>query len=379
MVKFQDNTVRDGMQQHNVNKNFRTKLSVFELIGQSNVDSVEIGMCASEDDYTMICEEAKKLSNNQEVVVLTRLVKQDIDITARLKKKVNQLTIKLLVPISDLHIEKKLGLTRESMKSKLENCLNYLQQLNIRTDICFEDATRADKLYFMEVLQLCNKYPVHLVTIADTVGCMVPEEFGAYIREIKQNGYNFGISVHCHNDLGLATANSIAGVLNGAEQVETTFLGIGERAGNTSIEEVSYILYKKYGIKSNINFKDIILLANKISEILEFPIAATKPIIGDNVFIHESGIHQDGMMKDCNMYQFVQPEEFGTQIKPLDLNISGISSSKILSSRISKEFGNLDDTKEIVNFYRKASKIINHITLEEACDLYKFINLLQTT
>ena len=185
----------------------------------------------------------------------------------------------------------------------------------------------------MEVLQLCNKYPVHLVTIADTVGCMVPEEFGAYIREIKLNGYNFGISVHCHNDLGLATANSIAGVLNGAEQVETTFLGIGERAGNTSIEEVSYILYKKYGIESNINFKEIILLANKISGILEFPITATKPIIGDNVFIHESGIHQDGMMKDCNMYQFVQPEEFGTQIKPLDHNISGISSSN-LDSRI---------------------------------------------
>lgn len=108
----------------------------------------------------------------------------------------------------------------------------------------------------MEVLQLCNKYPVHLVTIADTVGCMVPEEYGAYIREIKQNGYNFGISVHCHNDLGLATANSIAGVLNGAEQVETTFLGIGERAGNTSIEEVSYILHKKYGIESKINFKE---------------------------------------------------------------------------------------------------------------------------
>ena len=320
----------------------------------------------------------KNTKFGSEVVVLTRLVKQDIDITARLKKKVNQLTIKLLVPISDLHIEKKLGLTRESMKSKLENCLNYLQQLNIQTDICFEDATRADKLYFMEVLQLCNKYPVHFVTIADTVGCMVPEEFGAYIREIKQNGYDFGISVHCHNDLGLATANSIAGVLNGDEQVETTFLGIGERAGNTLIEEVSYILYKKYGIKSNINFKDIILLANEISEILKFPIAATKPIIGDNVFIHESGIHQDGMMKDCNMYQFVQPEDFGTQIKPLDLNISGISSSKILSSRVSKEFGNIADTKEIVNFYRKAAKIINHITLEEACDLYKFINLLQT-
>lgn len=115
MIKFQDNTVRDGMQQHNLKKSFRTKLSIFEIIGRSNIDSVEIGMCTSEDDYVMICEEAKKLNKKQEVVVLTRLIKRDIDITARLIKKVPQLTIKLLVPISDLHIEKKVGLTRESM------------------------------------------------------------------------------------------------------------------------------------------------------------------------------------------------------------------------------------------------------------------------
>ena len=129
MIKFQDNTVRDGMQQHNLNKSFRTKLSIFEIIGRSNIDSVEIGMCTSEDDYVMICEEVKKLNKKQEVVVLTRLIKHDIDITAKLIKKVPHLTIKLLVPISDLHIEKKLGLTREGMKYKLENCLNYLPLL----------------------------------------------------------------------------------------------------------------------------------------------------------------------------------------------------------------------------------------------------------
>lgn len=377
MIRFQDNTVRDGMQQHNISKNYRTKLKVFELIGKSKVDSVEIGMCTSNDDYMMICEQAKKLNPDQEVVVLTRLVKRDIDITARLMKKIPQLTIKLLVPVSDLHIEKKLGHTRESIRRKLENCLRYLEQLGIRTDLCFEDATRADKLYFMEILQMCDEYPIQFATIADTVGCMVPEEFGAFIHEIKHNGYKFKISVHCHNDLGLATANSIAGVLNGAEQVETTFLGIGERAGNTSIEEVSYILHKKYGIRTSIKLKDTISLANKISETLGFSIPPTKPIIGDNVFIHESGIHQDGIMKDPNMYQFVLPEELGIQMKPLENNISAISSSKIISEKVSKEFGYIEDIKEVINFYRKAAKIINHITIEEACDLYKFIHLLQ--
>lgn len=377
MIRFQDNTVRDGMQQRNINKNYRTKLQVFELIGKSHVDSVEIGMCSSNDDYAMICEESKKLSKNQEVVVLTRLVKQDIDITAKLLKKIPQLVIKLLVPISNLHIKKKLGLTKESLKYKLENCLNYLCQLSIKTDICFEDATRADKIYLMEILQMCNNYPIRFVTIADTVGCMVPEEFGKLIYDIKQNQYNFKISVHCHNDLGLATANSIAGVLNGAEQVETTFLGIGERAGNTSIEEVCYVLFKKYNIKTNIDLKKIILLANKISEILGFPIVATKPIIGENVFIHESGIHQDGMMKDPHMYQFILPEEFGLSANPLDTSISGISSSKIIAQKVSKEFGQIKDTKNVIDFYRKVSKVVENITIEEACDLYKFVNLIQ--
>lgn len=289
------------------------------------------------------------------------------------------MAIKLLVPISDLHIKKKLGFTREEMKYKLENCLSYLKQLSIKTDICFEDATRADKVYFMEILKMCNSYPIDFITIADTVGCMVPEEFGSLIHDIKCCNNQFKISVHCDNDLGLATANSIAGILNGAEQVETTFLGIGERAGNTPVEEISYILHKKYGIQTNIDFKNIIFLSNELSKILEFPISNTTPIIGKNAFVHESGIHQDGMLKDTNMYQFVKPEEFGVIPKPLENNITAISSSKIISSKVSEEFGNIEDTKEVVNFYRKVEKIVNDISLEEACDLYKFMNLLKTS
>lgn len=377
MIRIQDSTARDGMQQRNINKSFRTKLKVFELIGMSNIESVEIGMCASADDYAMISEEAKKLDPQQEVVVLTRLVKQDIDITARLIKKIPRLVIKLLIPISDLHIEKKLGLTREGMRYKIKKCLSYISDLGITIDLCFEDATRSDKLYLMEILQMCDQFPIHMVTIADTVGCMVPEEFGALIHEIKAENHRYGISVHCHNDLGLATANSIAGVLNGAVQVETTFLGIGERAGNTSIEEINYILSKKYGIKTSIDTPRIYSISKKIAEMLGVSISETKPMLGDNVFVHESGIHQDGMMKDSNMYQFAFPEEFGIKVDPLDATISGISSSKLILSRASKEFGNLEDMKDVIGFYRKAAKIVNHITIEEACDLYKFIHLLQ--
>lgn len=375
MVRIQDNTVRDGMQQRNINKNFRTKLQAFELIGESGIDSVEIGMCASDEDYVMLCEEAKRLKDTQEAVVLTRLVKTDIDLALRLFKKFPNLVIKLLVPISDLHIEKKLGFTRGVMKYKLEECLKYLQQSSIKTDVCFEDATRADMCYLIDILDMCSHYEINFITIADTVGCMVPEEFGNLINKIKNRGYPFKISVHCHNDMGLATANSIAGIINGAEQVETTFLGIGERAGNTSVEEVTYILQKKYNLANHIKLDQIYRISNQISACIHFNPDSISPIIGENVFVHESGIHQDGMLKDVQMYQFVSPQEFGIPPMPLGSSLSGISSSKLIFGQVTKEFGKIEDVKEVISFYRTAAKVIDGITVEEACDLYKVLKL----
>lgn len=373
MVRIQDNTVRDGMQQRNINKNFRTKLQAFELIGESDIDSVEIGMCASDEDYVMLCEEAKHLKETQEAVVLTRLVKTDIDLALRLFKKFPNLVIKLLVPISDLHIEKKLGFTRGVMKYKLEECLKYLQQSPIKTDVCFEDATRADICYLLDIMDMCSHYEINFITIADTVGCMVPEEFGNLIKKIKNRAYPFKISVHCHNDMGLATANSIAGIVNGAEQVETTFLGIGERAGNTSVEEVTYILQKKYNLANHIKLDQIYRISNQISTSIHFNPDSISPIIGENVFVHESGIHQDGMLKDSQMYQFVSPQEFGILPMPLGSSISGISSSKLIFGQVTREFGRIEDVTDVISFYRTAAKVIDGITVEEACDLYKVL------
>lgn len=373
MVRIQDNTVRDGMQQRNINKNFRTKLQAFELIGESDIDSVEIGMCASDEDYVMLCEEAKRLKETQEAVVLTRLVKTDIDLALRLFKKFPNLVIKLLVPISDLHIEKKLGFTRGVMKYKLEECLKYLQQSSIKTDVCFEDATRADICYLLDIMDMCSHYEINFITIADTVGCMVPEEFGNRIKKIKNRAYPFKISVHCHNDMGLATANSIAGIVNGAEQVETTFLGIGERAGNTSVEEVTYILQKKYNLANHIKLDQIYRISNQISTCIHFDPDSISPIIGENVFVHESGIHQDGMLKDSQMYQFVSPQEFGIVPMPLGSSISGISSSKLIFGQVTREFGRIEDVTDVISFYRTAAKVIDGITVEEACDLYKVL------
>ena len=377
MIKFQDNTTRDGMQQRNIRKDFKTKLKIFDLLKTTNIDSLEIGLCSSKEDFELITEKSKHLGESQKMVVLTRLILKDIQLACNLINVNRNLVIKLLVPISTLHIEKKLNSTKENILRKLQQSLNYISNLNIKLDVCLEDATRADEAYLFEILELCNNYDIGYVSISDTVGCSTPEEYGAIIKKIYNRNYSFGISVHCHNDLGLATANTIAGVMNGASQVETTFLGIGERAGNAAIDEVLYILIKKYNIETNLDLENIYTISKTIETLLDYKSSPLKPIIGENAFVHESGIHQDGMLKDKSMYQYISPEDFGKITDIYNSPISGISSSKIISAHLRSKFSDLTNKEisDIESLFRNISKVINNITIEDAYHLFN-INFL---
>jgi 2-isopropylmalate synthase len=377
MIKFQDVTVRDGMQQRNIRKDFKTKLKILDLIRTINIDSVEVGMCSSIEDFRLISEESKKLGKLQRMVVLTRLSHSNIDLTCKLVNINENLVVKLLVPISDLHIVKKLGFTPNDVLNKLRQLLNYISDLNIKVDVCLEDATRADESYLFKVLEVCNDYDIGFITIADTVGCSTPEEYGRLINKICKCKYSFGVSVHCHNDMGFATANTIYGILNGATQAEITFLGIGERAGNTAIDEVLSILTKKYNIQTNLDLKNIYKISKLIENLLEYKSSPLKPIIGENAFVHESGIHQDGMLKDKSMYQYICPEDLGEVTNIHNSSISGISSSKIIAAHLRAKIGDITNTNihDIIAFYRNVSKIINNVTIEEAYDLFNIIFL----
>ncbi len=339
MIKIQDNTIRDGMQQRNVNKNFNTKLKILDLLKSVNIDSLEVGMCSTIEDFNLLSEISNHLSITQKMVVLTRLVHNDIVLACKLVRVNKNLVIKLLFPISDLHITKKLHSTKRNMLEKLKQSLNYICNLNINVSVCLEDATRADEKYLIKVLEICKNYTINFITISDTVGCSTPEEYGRLIRKICNYKYPFEISVHCHNDLGLATANTIAGVLNGATQVETTFLGIGERAGNCAIDEILYLLTKKYNIKTDLDLKRIFEISKELEDLLNYKSSPLKPIIGENAFVHESGIHHSP--------------------------ISGLSSSKIISSRLQECYNALttDDIYEIDTFYKTISKITNNIII----------------
>lgn len=352
-----------------------TKRKVLSLISESNVDSVEVGMCINRMDYNFLFHQVQLLKEHQKPVILTRMLKDDIDISCELKEIKNNTVIKLLIPISNLHIFKKLNTTKVLLKNKLIGILDYLETKDIAVDLCFEDATRADEIYLLEILDVCNNYQIGFVTLPDTVGCAIPTSYGDLFNKVSSKNYNFQLAAHCHNDLGLATANTVAAVLNGAKQVETTFLGIGERAGNTSIEEVLAVIQSKFIDSTHLNTRDIYRISKKIEKEIGYETSSLKPIIGANAFVHESGIHQDGMLKDKNMYQFLSPLDFGLSDNDLDLTISSISSSKIIESYIISKYGMPGDLKEFINFYKTVSKASDSITLDEVYELYNLLKV----
>lgn len=370
MIEIQDETIRDGMQQKGVRKHFKAKCEAADILAAiPDITSVEIGMCTTKEDLRLLKELIKHLAPWQEYAVLTRLKKEDIQMVSHLAGE--QLVIKLLVPISRLHVEKKLGISMLGLYEKLKDCMKLVSKLHIKMEVCLEDATRAKMTDLYELLSICSEYPVRYVTFCDTVGCMTMDEYRFFIGQIKEKKYPFHISVHCHNDMGLATANTLAGVLAGADRIETTFLGIGERAGNTAIDEIMYILQKK-GYIASTDLKKLYQASCEMKKILNFKPSEVKPLLGENVFVHESGIHQDGILKNREMYQYVSPEEFGLG-KLYETSLSGISSVRLIKVKAEdyiRQQAYPIDAEEIVSLYKTLSKIIGAISIEEVCDLY---------
>ena len=350
MIKIQDNTIRDGMQQCNLNKSLVVKKKILKEIKTINISSIEVGMCTTNEDEYNIKQFEKILNYNQEIVVLSRLKVNDLNrfISLNIRNKV----IKLLIPTSKIHINQKLGYSDFHYKQQIKKCLKLLNEKDITIDICLEDATRTEINKLNEYIKLMSNYKIRTVTIADTVSCMVPKEYGSIFKFLTDRYPKIIFSAHCHNDLGLATANALEAINSGAKQVETTFLGIGERAGNTPIEELIMIFNKKYKNHININAHKFLYVSKRISEILNYKIPDNKPIIGNNIFTHESGIHQDGIIKNIEMYQYILPEDYGVPNNQLlKLPLSSLSSYKLLLKKFeSLEFsGSIDDN---INFYR---------------------------
>jgi 2-isopropylmalate synthase len=311
-----DTTLRDGEQVPGCQLTTPEKIEIARELEALGVDIIEAGFPASSPgDFQSVVEIAKAVTNPT-VCALTRAHKGDIDAAVEALKYAKRPRIHTGIGSSDMHIKTKFNSTREEILERAVEAVKYAKKSVEDIEFYAEDAGRADIEYLAKMVEAVISAGATVVNIPDTNGYCLPDQYGSKIRFLKENVKNIDkaiISVHCHNDLGLATANSIAGLQNGARQVEGTINGIGERAGNTSIEEVVMILktHQVLGLHTNINTQSFYELSRMISSQMRMPVQPNKAIVGSNAFAHSSGIHQDGFLKNRENYEIIRPEDVG--------------------------------------------------------------------
>ncbi|MDT3402717.1 2-isopropylmalate synthase [Mucilaginibacter terrae] len=311
-----DTTLRDGEQVPGCQLTTPEKIEIARELEALGVDIIEAGFPASSPgDFQSVVEIAKAVTNPT-ICALTRAHKGDIDAAVEALKYAKRPRIHTGIGSSDMHIKTKFNSTREEILERAVEAVKYAKKSVEDIEFYAEDAGRADIEYLAKMVEAVIGAGATVVNIPDTNGYCLPDQYGSKIRFLKENVKNIDkaiISVHCHNDLGLATANSVAGLQNGARQIEGTINGIGERAGNTSIEEVVMILktHQSLGLHTNINTQSFYELSRMISTQMRMPVQPNKAIVGSNAFAHSSGIHQDGFLKNRENYEIIRPEDVG--------------------------------------------------------------------
>lgn len=311
-----DTTLRDGEQVPGCQLNTQEKVTIAKDLEKLGVDVIEAGFpISSPGDFKSVVEISKAV-NNPIVCALTRAKKEDIDCAVDSLKYAKRKRIHTGIGASDTHIKYKFNSTREKILEIGVEAVKYAKKFVEDIEFYAEDAGRADNIFLANIVEAVISAGATVVNIPDTTGYCLPEDYGKKIKFLFENVKNIDnaiISVHCHNDLGLATANSLSGIVNGARQVEVTINGIGERAGNTSMEEIVMILktHKKLNLETGIKTKNIYSMSQKVSQMMNMPIQKNKAIVGDNAFAHSSGIHQDGIIKMRENYEIIDPIDVG--------------------------------------------------------------------
>lgn len=317
IIKIFDTTLRDGEQSPGASMNVEEKITLAKQLARLGVDIIEAGFAiSSPGDFEAI----KRIGSEVEgpvICSLARARREDIDRAWEALKDAPKRRIHTFISTSDIHLKYQFRLTREEAKRRAVEMVGHARSYVDDVEFSPMDATRSDPAYLMEVIEAVIEAGATTVNIPDTVGYAMPEEFGALIKSIKEKVKNIDravISVHCHNDLGLAVANALAAIRNGAGQVECTINGIGERAGNCSMEEVVMALKTRrdfYDADTNIITEEIIRSSRLVTKITGIPVQPNKAIVGANAFAHESGIHQDGLLKERTTYEIIRPESIG--------------------------------------------------------------------
>ncbi|HVX50447.1 MAG TPA: 2-isopropylmalate synthase [Chitinophagaceae bacterium] len=311
-----DTTLRDGEQVPGCKLNTREKIELALALEDLGVDIIEAGFpISSPGDFSSV-REITKVIKQATVCGLSRAVKKDIEVAADALKYAVKPRIHTGIGTSDFHIRSKFNSTREDILQRAIQCVTWAKNFVDDVEFYAEDAGRTDNDYLACVVEAVIAAGATVVNIPDTTGYCLPHQYGEKIAYLVNNVPNIDkatISCHCHNDLGLATANSIAGIIAGAGQIECTINGLGERAGNTSLEEVVMVIKQHHtlGFYTNIKTQQLNPVSRLVSDTMRMPVQPNKAIVGSNAFAHSSGIHQDGFLKDSLTYEIINPEEVG--------------------------------------------------------------------
>ncbi|PWS26878.1 2-isopropylmalate synthase [Pedobacter yonginense] len=348
-----DTTLRDGEQVPGCQLDTNQKIEIAKALELLGVDVIEAGFpISSPGDFQSVVELSKAIKNPT-ICALTRAIKGDIDVAAESLQYAKYPRIHTGIGASDMHIQYKFNSTREKILERAVEAVKYAKKFVEDVEFYAEDAGRADNAFLAQMIEAVIAAGATVVNIPDTNGYCLPDQYGAKILYLKENVKNIHqaiISVHCHNDLGVATANSISGVLNGARQIECTINGIGERAGNTALEEVSMILKThSLGLHTGINSKHFTEISGMVSRMMHMPVQPNKAIVGKNAFAHSSGIHQDGFLKHRENYEIINPEDVG--LNSADIILTARSGRHALKHHLERldydiEKINIDDVYE---------------------------------
>lgn len=346
-VTIFDTTLRDGEQSPGASLNPSEKLEIARQLEKLNVDVIEAGFpIASRGDFEAVQTIARKVTGST-ICGLARSREADIERCAEAVSPAEQSRIHVFIATSDVHVEKKLEKTRQEVLDVAVESVEYASEFVDDVEFSPEDAARTDQEYLRDIVEAVIEAGATTVNIPDTVGYAVPSVFADIIQDLRQNVPNIDqaeISVHCHNDLGLATANSLAAVQAGAGQVEVAVNGIGERAGNAALEEVVMALKTRqdvFGRPNQINTEEISRTSRLVSSLTGMSIQKNKAIVGDNAFAHESGIHQHGVLKERQTYEIMRPEDIGREDN--ELVMGKLSGRAAFRERLEKLGYNLEE------------------------------------
>ena len=372
-----DTTLRDGEQVPGCKLNTDQKLHIASRLDELGVDVIEAGFPISSPGDFRSVQEVSKIVSNASVCGLTRAVAKDIDVAAQALKHAKRPRIHTGIGTSDSHIKHKFNSNREQIIDRAVGAVKHAKQYVEDIEFYAEDAGRTNNDFLAKVCEEVIKVGATVLNIPDTTGYCLPEDYGAKIKYLVENVKGIEkaiISCHCHNDLGLATANSIAGAVNGARQIECTINGIGERAGNTSLEEVVMIMrqHPHLQLATNINTKLLYDTSQMVSEAMGMNVQANKAIVGANAFAHSSGIHQDGVIKNRETYEIIDPHDVGVETSAIVLTArSGRAALAYRAKNIGIELTKLQLDKVYEQFLKFADthKEINDDDIPEIVDL----------